>query len=244
MTALKPLGFFVAFQAPAELLFVRPNNSAGLFESVDLSAGHYRGGISGEISGAGVSISLTPGKFTSPKGMVEYECLLDESSNKQGWSKTQNPHQAAEWEKRIVRMVPRALAVLSEEKSPSLLARTADTRAAVERYLALIDRSSPVADLIVQIADGATDEELRESKRLSRTEGFICLPERHWYDFLALLITRLGPEVEGKLRPFWGISPWDCPELNWRFQLLASRLYPEPGWELFKPTCDASLAKS
>jgi hypothetical protein len=114
-----------------------------------------------------------------------------------------------------------------------LLARTADTRYAADKYLAFLDRRLTVAELLAKELDGATEVELLEARRLSRTEGFVCLPERPCYDLISLLIARHAGEVEGDPKMFWGKNPNAVPELNWRFQLLASRLYPESGWELF-----------
>jgi hypothetical protein len=223
--ALTPHGFFVAFEEKAEAWFLRANTERRLFEVIDVNAGKHRGGRWGDIAHANVSIALTPGRFTSPKGMAEVELLTD-------WSPTKSKEQALAWEGTIIDSWPRKLGELLSARGNELLARTAETRAAVEKYLRLVNRRLPVTDSIARLSDAASEAELAEARRLSRTEGFICLPERPWYDLISLLIARKAGEVEGDPTKFWGKNPIAVPELNWRFQLLASRLYPERGWEL------------
>ena len=224
--ALEPHGFFVACKDKTEAWFLRANVSRRLFEGIEVNAGKQRGGRWGDIAFADVSIALTPGRFTSPKGMAEVEMLTD-------WSPTKSTDQALAWERIIVDSWPQRLDELLRARGDTLLARTADTRAAVEKYLALADSRLTVAELIAKLSDGASEAELKEAKRLSRTEGFICLPERPCYDLISLLIARYAGAVEGDSARFWGKNPNTVPELNWRFQLLASHLYPERGWELF-----------
>jgi hypothetical protein len=223
--ALAPHGFFVAVEAEMEAWFLRANIQQKLFEGIEVNAGKHRGGRWGDIAFSDVSISLTPGRFTSPKGMAEVELLTD-------WSPTKTKEQALAWERTIVDSWPQMLGELVRARGDELLARTAETRAAVEKYLELVDSRLPVAESIAKLSDGASEAELAEARRLSRTEGFICLPERPWYDLISLLFARKAGEVERDPTKFWGKNPIAMPELNWRFQLLASRLYPERGWEL------------
>jgi hypothetical protein len=221
---LSPLGFFLAFESHTEAGFVRANGRVGLFEEIDLCAGRRRGGRWGDIACAGVSIALTPGEFTSPKGMAEVECLSD-------WAATKTKEQAVAWERSVI-AAPITLDALIRRRREELLARTAIARVAAVHYLGLLDNRLTVPEMIAKLTEGATDEELQEARRLARTEGFISLPERACYDLIVLLITRYAGEVESDRACFWGKSPNAVPELNWRFQLLASRLFPERGWEL------------
>lgn len=223
--ALAPHGFFVAVEAETEAWFLRANNQRTLFEGIQVNAGKQRGGRWGDIAFSDVSISLTPGRFTSPKGMAEVELLSD-------WSPTKTKEQAIAWERTIVDSWPRKLAELVRARGDELLARTAASRAAVDNYLALVDSRLTVAESIAKLSDGASEAELKEANRLSRTEGLICLPERPCYELISLLIARKAREVESDPTKFWGKNPIAVPELSWRFQLLASRLYPERGWEL------------
>lgn len=223
--ALAPHGFFVAVEHATEAWFLRANLKLRLFEGIEVHAGKQRGGRWGDIAFSNVSISLTPGQFTSPKGMTEVELLAD-------WSPTKSKDQALAWERMIVGTWADRLDELVLARGDELLTRTAETCAAVDKYLELVDRRLPVAVSVAALSDGASAVELEEARRLSRTEGFISLPERSCYDLISLLIVRKAGEVEGTPTKFWGKNPIVVPELNWRFQLLASRLYPERGWEL------------
>ncbi len=225
--ALEPLGFFTAFESDNTFSFVRANTRVGLFEAIEPCAGKHRGGRWGDIACASVSISLTPGYFTSTKGIAESECLSDSAP-------TKTKAQAIDWERLVVESGPAKLEALIRERGHALLARTQESRVAVEKYLALLDRRLSIEQQITNLTESATDVELKEARRLSRTEGFILLPERPCYDLISLHITLRAQEVEGDKIRFWGKSPNDVPELNWRFQLLASRLYPERGWNDFE----------
>lgn len=224
--ALTPHRFFVAFEEKTEAWFLRANTERRLFEGIEVNAGKQRGGRWGDIAFADVSIALTPGRFTSPKGMAEVELLTD-------WSPTKSHEQALAWERFIIDSWAGRLDELLRARGDQLLARTAETRAAVEKYLALVDGRLAPEESIAKLSQSASEAELTEARRLSRTEGFICLPERPCYDLISLLIARKAGEVEGDPTKYWGKSPIAVPELNWRFQLLASRLYPERGWQLF-----------
>jgi len=223
--ALTPFRFFLAVEDKTGAWFIRANVSNRLFEVIDVHAGKQRGGKWGDIACAGVSIALTPGRFTSPKGMGETECLSD-------WSPTKATGQAVAWERSILDSGPRMLDELVRSRGGELLARTADARAAVDKYLSLLDRRKTIAELIATLSDGASQAELLEAHRLSRTEGLICLPERSCYDLASIVIARLAADVESDPKRFRGKSPMAVPELTWRFQLFASRLYPERGWKL------------
>lgn len=224
--ALTPHGFFVAFEEQMEVWFLRANHERRLFEGIQVHAGKQRGGRWGDVARADVSIALTPGRFTSPKGMAEVEALTD-------WSATKSPEEAFAWERLVLDSWPQRLDEVARLQGDALLAQTADARAAVERYLALLDRRLSVAESIAKLTAGAAEAELTEARRLSRTEALICLPERACYDLISLVIARHAGEVEGDPAKLHGTNPNVARELNWRIQLLASRLYPERGWELF-----------
>jgi hypothetical protein len=226
--ALMPHGFFVAFEAETETHFVRANVQRQLFERIDVNAGKQRGGKWGDIAFANVLIALTPGPFTSPKGMAEVELLTD-------WSATKWKEQTLAWERIIISSWPQKLDDLSRARADALLARTDATRVAAEKYLEFLDSGLTTVESIAKLSEGATQPELTEARRLSRTEGLICLPERICYDLISLLLARHQDKVESNPKMFWAKSPITVPELNWRFQLLASRLYPERGWELLAP---------
>jgi hypothetical protein len=239
--ALSHLGFFLSFGVSTEAQFVRANRKTQLFEIVSLHAGKFRGGRWGEFSSAGVYIALTPGKFTSPKGMAEYECLINSTPTTnpeeadrraRGSTTTRTKEQAIAWENFVVQAVPGKLEALEHARAEELLTRTESTRSAVRAYLAMLDRNLSFQQLTDNLTNGATEDELNEARRLARTDWLIALPERSWYDLISLLIVRKSGEVEGNPSIFWGKNPEEVPELKWRFQLLASRLYPEPGWEL------------
>jgi len=223
--ALSSCGFFLASRSETDARFVRANVQWRIFEQVYIGAGKPQGGKWGDVSGADVSIALTPGPFTSPKGMAEAICLSN-------WAPTESEEKAIAWERLVTGTALAKIDDLLGTHGDELLERTADARAAVERYLAILDRHLTVAQMIADLTDGATADELAEAHRLSRTTGFIGLPERHCYDLVSLLISRRATDIETSPTRFWGKDPYAVPELNWRCQLLASRLYPERGWEL------------
>src|SRR5262249_23584024 len=151
-----------------EAWFVRANARRGLLEAIELHAGkhHVRGARWGDTAFAGVRIALTPGRFTSPKGMVEYQMLTN-------WADTRTREQAVAWKRVVVATAAPRLDSLWQTHGEDLLARTAAVRAAVDRYLGLLDRQRSVAELIGELTARATEEELREARRLARTEVLI-----------------------------------------------------------------------
>jgi hypothetical protein len=216
------LGFFVGWESQTDIGLVRPNSKACVFEVIHLAAGKHRGGKWGDFSSGSIHIGLTPGEFTCIKGLAEVECLSEFTS-------TNTPTGADAWEQQILNSAPQRLMHLVSNKADDLLHRTAKTRAAVDRYLeAVPDGSIKQATEILILR--ANDEQRNEAKRLSRTEGFICLPERHCYDLISILIATHSSHIDGE-GDYWGQCPNQVRELNWRFQLLASQLYPEKGWE-------------
>jgi hypothetical protein len=227
-TQLAPLGFFNAVDSTHEVWFVRPNTTLQLFEIIQVSASKpqgTRGARWRDAAFAGVSIALTPGEFTSPKGMSEYQMLLDHSE-------TRTSEQALSWEQLVVATAPPEIEVLLRTRAGELLARTAETRATVAKYLQYLDRNASVAQHMEALTRGASEAELREARRLATTEGIIGLPERACYDLAALVITRYAERVEGSATKFWGVCPNAVQELKWRMHLIASELFPERGWEM------------
>ena len=82
--ALAPLGFLLVLDSETEARLVRDSSEPALFEVVDLHTGKMRSPNArwGDLACAGVSIALTPGQFTSPKGMAEWESLTDWAASK------------------------------------------------------------------------------------------------------------------------------------------------------------------
>ena len=103
---------------------------------------------------------------------------------------------------------PARLDALIRGRAEELLRQTANARNAVMKYLELLDRRLPINEMIITLSEGATEEELKEARRLSRTEGFICLPERACYDLISLLIARRAADIEGNRATFLSPRGW------------------------------------
>lgn len=218
-------GFFVGFRSRAHIGYVRANIQLGLFELVQLDAGKPSGGRWGDISNATIRIGLTPGELTCVKGIAEAECLSD-------WTPTKSTEDAAAWEEQVAVTAPGRLTALVESRSAALLARTESARRAVAMYLSYLPPGDILAATRVLTRD-ATEPQRKEAARLSATTGMICLPERHAYDLVSILIATHCSLIDDEER-YWGQCPTTTPDLNWRIQIMASKLFPERGWEMMQ----------
>jgi hypothetical protein len=221
---LRPLGFELSDESETDAWFVRANETSPIFEQLNLIAGRQRGGDWGDSSHAFVLVGVKPGRF-SPKGLTEAICLTD-------WVPTKTDEEADAWERNVVSEVEHRLPKIAKQHNADLLTRTAACRTAVSRYMALIDCSQPMPLHIDTIAGEATREQLSSFERMASTPGLICLPDRTPYDLAIWLIVKYSELVEPGVDWCIDSDPLRNVELNWRIQLLSSRLLPERGWEL------------
>jgi hypothetical protein len=221
---LKPLGFLVADESSTDILLIRPDMDTGLFEAVRCNAGKRRGGRWGNYSSASVNLQLTPGYFTS--------CTVGEHELISDFADTRKASQAKSWATMVVQSVPEKLRKARQKIGQETLACAAAVRVACDEYLRFIDLSMPREQLIEELSHRMSDEEKREAKRIASLEGIICLDERKSYDLLSMLMTHFAGQVEGDSRVFWGKDPYQVRKFLWRIQMLASRIHPEPGWEI------------
>tara|TARA_R110002073_G_C9295573_1_gene566386 strand:- start:50 stop:772 length:723 start_codon:yes stop_codon:yes gene_type:complete len=227
-TRLRPLEFELYDQSETEAWFVRANREHFVFEQLNLNAGRPRGGDWGDSSHAFVLVGVKPGRF-APDGLTEAICVTD-------WTSTASDEEADAWELQVVNEVEARLPDITKQHSADLLSRTAACRSAVARYMEFVDTSKSLRQNIETYAAGASPEQISHFNQIARTPGLICLPGRTPYDLAIWLIIKHSGIVDDGVDWDADDNPLANSELNWRIQLLSSRLLPERGWERMDAT--------
>jgi hypothetical protein len=151
---------------------------------------------------------------------------------------------AVRWERLAAAVVPDKARALARDVGPDLLARTADARAAVDRYLDLF-ATRDWRKLREKLEPRATTSELRRAKEIATTPPTIqVFNGLEFYKTIVLGIILYSDDVEGRQIAPAGVEVWppvDAPSkkavdwskwgLAWRIEILADRMlcrYPEP----------------
>ena len=242
---LRPHGFALAVDIGDSLItYSRPAETPELWEQIRVTVGGKRG----EAVGASVGANVRYG------GRGGYGLLEAREVPEAGSAHRPPPAQpcltilrdrehALTWERLVADICPNRSRTFAREVGPGLLARTADARAAVNRYLELFGTSN-WRELRAKLEPRATPPELREAERIATTPPMIEIYNgREFYKTIILGIMLNSDRVEGrqivergapvwpefdrwsKERPDW--SKW---ALIWRIDILADRMlarYPE-----------------
>jgi len=151
---------------------------------------------------------------------------------------------ARRWEELVAAVAPEKARALAQEVGPELLARTANARAAVNRYLELFG-TRDWRKLRERIEPRATTSELRWADEIATTPPTVqVFNGREFYKTIVLGIILYSDVVEGRQIAPAGVEVWPAVDafskrpvdwskwaLAWRIEILADRMlcrYPEP----------------
>ena len=243
---LGPSAFALAADMGASsIVYARPAEMPDLWEQIVVDVGGRRG----EAVSASVWIDVCYGEIGA-RGLAEFQFVLETGSPggppplpPPGSHILANRRDTLAWEQIVADICPARARAFAAQRGPQLLARTADVRAAVARYLELFG-TRDWRELRMRLVERATPSEIQRAERIARTPPTIQVYGGfEFYRMIVLGILRYSEQVEGrqivtdetnvwpavdafsKAEPDW--SQWG---LAWRIEILADRLlacYPD-----------------
>ncbi len=208
-------------------LFSRPSPVKGCFEQIEIAGDH------GEDDSGCVfaRVSIVPGA-TQYRGMFEDEFVFEMSLRRES--------RISEWEQRLVEEAIPKSRELARQAGPELLRKTARAQKAASFYLACLPEhiDNLEAYWTAQRSD-ATDEQRAQAKYSLRT-SVLSLDAKDdddgdrifWTYQIAAYAIVLNSEKALRAGFFAaGTDPHEEDDLAWCFQIMASRIYGEEGWQ-------------
>ena len=243
---LGPLGFALSADfGESEILYSRPAQIDDLWEIIVVNVGGRRGEAVGTDVGASVCYSGVGARGLDERRFVEETGtpFRPPPEPHGGTRFLAGPDDAASWEQLVVEVCPNKARAFAHEVGPALLARTAEARAAVNRYLEFFG-TRDWRELRSRLEPRATSRELRDANRIATTPPTIqVFNGREFYETIVLGIMLYSDRVEGRQIAPPGVEVWPAfdqsskkePDwskwqLAWRIEILADRMlarYPE-----------------
>lgn len=245
---LRPSGFALSLDSGESLIwYARPGDRPELWEQIAIVCGGHRGQSVGarvfaKVCGCPIgALGLSEDRFVAETGRPERPPPEPPTG---GSMPLHTPEDAVNWERRVAAVVPEKASEFANEVGPALLARTADARAAVDRYLERFG-TRDWRQLRAKLEPRATSGEFRRAEQIAATPPTIQVFNGHeFYKTIVLGIILHSDDVEGRQiapadvkvwpphDPFSKKEPdWSDWALAWRIEILADRMlcrYPEP----------------
>jgi hypothetical protein len=201
-----------------DLVFTRPSHKAELFESIIVGGQGKRG----EAVSAEVGVAVTNWVMYKLLGDVQFLSELGEDPQR-GWTIIEDDDKARQWETRLVEVGPVRAKEWAASRGPQLLQETAHARAAVSKYLCLLEPTTNLHQKLALLKSASNKRILEETERLTACPIFGDGPNTELaYRVACQLIVSHSENVEGK--SYLGHEPMNDPELLSRIEILADRL--------------------